>query len=98
MDGYPKYDVYWMVGTTLSIRPKAASSSLDVTYYKRVDVDNLALLDDWIATEHKDLIVLWAAATILTLVGEQEVKTRVEALAKLAYEDLIGEATEIIGR
>lgn len=98
MDGFPKYDVFWVVGTTLSIRPRMLSDSVDITYYKRANVDNLELLDDWIATEHKDLIVLWAAATILALVGEQEVKTRVEDLAKLAYSDLIGDSVENVGR
>lgn len=98
MDGYPKTDIFWVVGTTLSIRPRALSDSVEITYYKRVNVDTLATLDDWLATEHKDLIVLWAAATILTLVGEQEIKTRVENLAKLAYDDLIGDSVEFIGR
>lgn len=97
-DGFPKYNIFWMVGLTLFIRAASPSDSVDVTYYKRVNVDDLAMLDDWIAAEHKDLIVLWAAATILALVGEQEVKTRVEALAKLAYDDLIGDSVEIIGR
>lgn len=97
-DGFLKYNVYWVVGTTLSIRPSVAYDSVDITYYKRVNVDDLNTLDDWIATEHKDLIVLWAAASILAIVGEQEVKTRVEGLAKMAYDDLIGDSMEIIGR
>jgi len=97
-DGYPKTNVFWTVGTTLFIRAASPSDSIDVTYYKLVNVDNLAALDDWIATQHKDLIVLWAAATILTMVGEQEVKTRVEDLTKLAYADLIGDSVEAIGR
>jgi len=98
MDGFVKDNVYWVVGTTLSIRPRTLTDSVDITYYKRPIVDDLSTLDDWIAIEHKDLIVLWAAATILAVSGEQEVKTRVEGLAKLAYEDLIGESIESIGR
>jgi hypothetical protein len=98
LDGFPKYNVYWVVGTTLYIRASSPTESVDVTYYRRVNVDNLATLDDWIASEHKDLIVLWAAATVLTIVGEQEVKTRVEELAKLAYADLIADSIEAIGR
>lgn len=97
-DGFPKYNIFWVVGTTLYVRAASPSDSVEVTYYKRAVVDDLASLDDWIATEHKDLIVLWAAATILAIVGEQEVKTRVEDLAKLAYADLIGDSVEFIGR
>lgn len=88
-DGYYRTDVFYIVGTTLNIRPSSAASDVEITYYKQPLVSPLSALDSWIADEYQDVIILWAAANMLTLVGEQEIKTRVETLLKVAYDDLV---------
>lgn len=97
-DKYPKADVYYGVGTNLMIRAASPSANLDICYYKSPTVSPISTLDSWIADLHQDLIILWASATILNFIGEQDIKTRVEALAKLALQDLIEDSTEIVRR
>lgn len=97
-ENYYKLDVYYGVGTDLLIRPKTPVADLELCYYRYPVTTPIESIDSWIADEHQDLIILWAAATVLALRGEQEIKTRVETLAKLAYQDLIEEATTLIRR
>lgn len=97
-DGYARTDVCYGIGNMLMIRPAAAVTDIEICYYAYPVVSPLSALSSWIAENHTDLIVLWAAATVLSLVGEQEIKTRVEGLAKLAYDDLIQDGLELQGR
>lgn len=91
-DKYYRTDVYYIVGTNLVIRPSSASDTIDLCFYKLPTTSPIAALDSWIAVLHQDLIVLWAAATVLALVGEQEIKSRVELLLKPALADLLAES------
>lgn len=93
-----KTDVFYGMGTSLVIRAAVPVDAIDICYYKSPTTNPIASIDSWIADLHQDLVILWAAGTILAFVGEQEIKTRVEALAKLAYNDLIEDATELVRR
>lgn len=96
-DSYPRTNVMYVVGTNLMVRPASGYTDYTLTYYISPITVPIENLSSWIAILHSDLIVLWAAATILTLVGEQEVKTRVEGLAKLAFDDLISDQLNAVG-
>lgn len=97
-DRYPRSDICYGLGTTLIIRAAAPSAEITLTYWKNPVVTPLADTTSWIAELHQDLIILWAAATVLTFIGEQEIKQRVEALAKLAMQDLIEDSLSIVRR
>lgn len=88
-DRFPRTDVYWLVGNTLTIRAAAAVPDITVTYYKNPTTSPISSLDSWIGNEYQDLIICWAAATILNLVGEQEIKVRAEAIAAVGLRDLL---------
>lgn len=90
-----KTDVCYGMGTNLVIRPAAASEDITMVYWAFPTVSPIADLDSWIASKFPDLIICWASATVLTLIGEQEIKTRVEALAKLEYQALIADNLQI---
>lgn len=97
-DKFYRYDVYYGVGANLVIRAAEPAAELELCYYKYPTTSPIENIDSWIAQDHQDLIILWAAATVLTFAGEQEIKTRVEALAKLAFADLIEDATTLLRR
>ena len=90
-----KLDVCYGVGTNLVIRPAAAVEDIDLVYWRSPTVSPIASLDSWIAVNFPDLIICWAAATVLALINEQEIKTRVEALAKLEYSGLIADSLQL---
>ena len=91
-------DVFYGVGTSLMIRAASASTAITICYYKSPVVSPLSAIDSWIADMHQDLIILWAAATVLSFIGEQEIKSRVDALARLAVTDLIADSLTIVRR
>lgn len=96
----PEYKVYrtdvcYGMGTNLIIRPNAAVASLTLVYYKFPTLSPLSSLDSWIATFFPDLIICWAAATILALIGEDEIKLRAEAISKMEYQGLIADNLQI---
>jgi len=97
-EGYAKENVFWGVGTNLMVRAYAPVDSITLCYYTYPDLTTISTLNDWIAAEHTDLIILWAAASILAMIGEQEIKTRVEALAGNARQDLIEDGTTLVRR
>lgn len=88
-------DVCYGMGHNLIIRPAACSANITMVYWSFPTVSPIASLDSWIATKFPDLITCWAAATIFALINEQEVKTRVEALAKIEYQSLIADNLQI---
>lgn len=94
-DGYFKTDIYYGVGQYLNIRANSPSADLTLCYYQYPTTNPIASIDSWIAEFHQDLIVLWASASILALIGETEVKTRVEALARIEFQRLIEDSTTI---
>ncbi len=84
-------DVCYGLGTNLIVRPATAVEDMTMVYWTFPTISPIASLDSWIAAKFPDLIICWAAATVLTLIGEPEIKSRVEALAKLAYQGLIAD-------
>jgi hypothetical protein len=98
-DKYPRKDIYWGIGTSMYLRPQVAVASVDITFFQHPTILTapIATLDDWIAEEHKDLIVCWAAANVLATVGEQEIKTRYETLAATLLVALRSEALQLAG-
>jgi hypothetical protein len=97
-DGYARTDVFWLIGTNLMVRAAAPYSALSISYYRHPVLAPIENLSSWIAIEHQDLIILWAAATVLTFIGEQEIKTRVEQLAGGALRDLVSDSLFITAR
>lgn len=93
-----KTDVYYGMGTSLILRASIPVDAITICYYRSPTTSPIASIDSWIADLHQDLVILWAAGTILAFVGEQEIKTRVESLAKLAYNDLIEDSIELVRR
>jgi hypothetical protein len=61
-DKYLRSDVFYVVGNTLNIRAASPSSTITLVYYRNPTLTPLSALDSWIATNHQDLIVCWAAA------------------------------------
>ena len=98
LDGYKKQNVCWGLGTTLNVRAATPSDTFTLEYFKYPVVNPIEDVATWICDQHEDLIVLWAAATVLTTLGEQEIKARVERLAAMALQDLQSDAIEIWGR
>ena len=96
-DGFYRTDVFYGLGTNLLIRPGAAYDAATITYYKNPVVSPLSAIDSWIATDHQDLVVCWAAASVLAAMGEQEIKTRVEAIAGISLQQLIAERLTLAG-
>lgn len=93
-DGYFLTNVYYLVGTNIVVRADNPVSDWEICYYKQPTVSPIASIDSWIADKHQDLIILWAAATILASIGEVDIKSRVDELAKVELASLIEENTE----
>lgn len=88
-DGIPRSDVAYVVGNTLHIRADYPVDSIDVTYVQLPEIPtNLDELDDWILETYPDAITLHAAATVLAMTGEQEIKTRIEGMLRDAWMEL----------
>jgi hypothetical protein len=100
-DGFYKLDVVYLMGVDLIIRPAVAANLLKIEYYFLPDPLQFATgqtIDDWLCISHFELIVLMAAASVLALIGEQEIKQRVEMLAASALADLKHDELELFGR
>lgn len=91
-DKYYQTNVFYIVGNTLTIRPESPTSSITLIYYRNPTLSPIASIDSWIATQHQDLIVCWAAASVLAMMNEQEIKTRVEAIAAISLKQLISDS------
>lgn len=94
-DKYYRSNVYYGIGNNLMVRAAVPTSEITLCYYSYPTVSPIENINSWIADLHQDLIVLWAATTVLSLIGEQEIKSRVDVLAKMAYADLIEDSTSI---
>jgi hypothetical protein len=94
----PRTGVYYGIGTDLVLRPEMPTEDYEVCYYKLPIVSPAAQVNTWIGIEHPEVIVLWAASTILALHGEQEIKSRVDQLFVIALQDLQSDNIEIVGR
>jgi hypothetical protein len=97
-EGVGRTDVYWGFGTNIRIRARSPQSSYVLGYYSYPSVTPSSNYYTWIAEDHSDVLVLGAAVTVLGLIGEQEIKQRIEQLYAIAYADLISDNLEIQGR
>lgn len=97
-DDYPRVNIYYGLGATVKIRAETQQDNYTMTYYQYPVVFPQDNLSSWIVDEHRDLIVLWAASTVLATVGEQEIKGRIDQLAAVCYADLQQDNLEIRGR
>jgi hypothetical protein len=97
-DGYAKVDVYWGIGNILNIRACAAENLYEIAYYRQPITAPPESIDDWLLATYKDVVVLIAAGTILGIVGEQEIKSRVDTLLLLEVAGLQQDQIEITGR
>lgn len=97
-DDVPRNNIYYGLGATIKIRATAPQENYTLTYYQYPVVSPQDSLNSWVVDEHRDLIVLWAASTVLATVGEQEIKGRIDQLAAVAYADMQQDNLEIRGR
>lgn len=95
-EGYARYDIYYGMGSSLRIRAGTPETSYELAYYQYPILTPVGL-NSWIAEEHSDLIVLWAASSVLAIIGEQEIKGRLDQLAAVCFADLIQDNVEIRG-
>jgi hypothetical protein len=96
-DGYVRTGIYYGLGAELKIRAANPVAAYTVTYYQW-PLFTSTEVTSWIVDEHEDLILLWAASTVLGMVGEQEIKSRMDQLALLAFADLQQDNIEVNGR
>lgn len=97
-DGLVRVNVYWGLGTRLKIRGESSLASLELCYYQYPVLTPTSSVDSWICENHRDLVVMWAASTVLGIIGEQEIKARLDALSAIAFSDLQQDNIEIQGR
>lgn len=96
-----KQNVYYGIGNSLVIRAVAPQDSYEIAAYTYPDMafaSSSANSTDWIYNEFQELVVLWSASTILSMIGEQEIKSRVDQLAQIMFADLIQDNLEVQGR
>ncbi len=98
VDGYARTNIVYVVGNMINVKANAPANKVTVGYWQRPLVTPVTDINDWIVESHFDLITLWSAASVLSASGEQEIKTRVEALAALHYADLKADSVETEGR
>ena len=98
LDGYPRTDVYWGFGVNINIRAAAPETQYEMAYYRWPNTTGIDSVDSWILEYHEDTVVCLAAATVLGLVGEQEIKARMDQLAALGITDLQQDSLEVHGR
>ena len=97
-DGYIRTNVYWGIGNTLNIRGEAAEDMLEIAYYRQPLTSPPESIDDWLLASYKDVVVLLAAGTVLGIVGEQEIKQRVDSLLLIEVAGMQQDQVEITGR
>lgn len=100
-NGLVRQDVYWGFGTNLMIRAANVASSYVVAAYLSPDLTfagNVSNSTDWIFTDYQELVELWAASTVLSMVGEQDIKSRCDQMVQILLQDLIHDNLEVQGR
>lgn len=98
LDNIARTDIYWGVGNTLNIRAYAPEEYYEIAYYTQPITTPPESIDDWLLANYKDVVVLFAAGTILGTIGEQEIKQRVDQLLVIEVAGLIADQNEITGR
>lgn len=93
----PRTDIYYGVGAKLLLRAYTPLTEYEVCYYLRPGATE-ADLASWIVDEHPSVVTLFAASTLLSTIGEKEIKAQVDQLVAIAIADLQQDNIEIIGR
>lgn len=97
-DGYYKTNVYWGFGATLKLRAAAPEAQVVLNYYQYPIVSPTSSFNSWIADEDQDLLTMLAASNVLASIGEQEIKSRLDALVAIKIADLKQDNLEVQGR
>lgn len=97
-DNYARTNVYWGIGTKINIRAANPEELYTLRYYKYPIVFPTASFNSWIADQHADLLILWAAASVLGSLGENDIRDRLNALALVELRELQNSNIEIVGR
>lgn len=97
-EGYGRTDAYWGIGTMLRVRANAPEAAYVLGYTQYPVVFPTEVFNSWIANEFRDLLVLKAAANVLGMVGEQEIRGRCEAMAAELQREMIATNLEIVAR
>jgi hypothetical protein len=96
-----RQNIFYGVGSNLMIRAASPATDYEIAAYTYPDLafaGNGTSSTDWIYDEYQELVVLWAAGTVLSLIGEQEIKSRVDQLAQVMFVDLVQDNLEVVGR
>jgi hypothetical protein len=96
-----RQNIYYGMGAEIMVRAANPEEAYECAFYTYPDmafVTNGTSSTDWIYNDFQDLVVLWAASTILATIGEQEIKSRVDQLAAIMFADLIQDNLEVVGR
>lgn len=97
-DGYVKAGVFWGVGSSINFRGVSPEDSLEVAYYTQPITSPPESIGDWLLDSYSDLVVLLAAGNVLGMVGESEIKKRVDSLMLLEVSGLQQDQIEVTGR
>lgn len=97
-DGFFRVDCCYMIGRTLNIRSASPADNYSIIYYQMPDLLDITEVNDWVPELHQDYVVNAAAAYVLTLIGEQEIKQEVTQQAAMMLRDLVQDNLEAQGR
>jgi hypothetical protein len=90
-EGFARLNVYWLLGQTLNIRASSPSATITLIYLRNWTTVPIASLDSWIAVDYIDLVAAAAAAQVLSGIGEQEIRQKVEKIAAEQLAQLIAD-------
>lgn len=96
--GIMKEDIYWATGTQLNIRCSAPAPVYTIGWYQQPIVTPPENIDSWLLDEYREVVVLYAAVTVLGAVGEESIRKTLEGLLGVAVRGLVADNTEGQGR
>lgn len=97
-DGYANTNTFWGFGNQLRLRAANPVANYTLAYYRYPTVFPTDAFNSWIAEDHEDLLILWAAMAVLGMVGETDIRGRLEQLALTALANLQQDNIEITAR
>jgi hypothetical protein len=98
LDGYPKTNVYWGIGDVAYIRALNPVATYEIGYTQQPNTNSDTLTEDWLIAEYRDVVILFAASTVLAGIGEKEIKARVDQLLIICLNNLTSDNLEVTGR
>lgn len=96
VDNYIKPNIYWGFGNAIRVRASTPQSSYILQYWAYPAVTPTTF-NSWIAANHRDAIVVRAAAAVLRSVNEAEQASRLETLAATLQAEVVSNNTLIEG-